>query len=185
MVMDPIGGKSFARKLQVPGADGTAGGVRFFGRGRCRTERKAAIRGASALAANAAISSPEADGAEYFDHWRESGANAPRVGRCCERAGRNLRMYTAGKIKPVIGKTFPLAEAAAAHQYIQDAEEYRQSDSDCEVTLCWIISARQQVPIRRLCWQRASLRFANSASSIQDLSPDTVDSNEFCAVADR
>ena len=29
-------------------------------------------------------------------------------------------MYTAGKIKPVIGKTFPLAEAAAAHRYIHE-----------------------------------------------------------------
>ena len=29
-------------------------------------------------------------------------------------------MYTAGKIKPVIGKTFPLDQAAAAHQYIHD-----------------------------------------------------------------
>ena len=31
-----------------------------------------------------------------------------------------FRMYAPGKIKPVIGKTFPLAEAAAAHQYIHD-----------------------------------------------------------------
>jgi NADPH2:quinone reductase len=29
-----------------------------------------------------------------------------------------FRMYAAGQIKPVIGKTFPLAEAAAAHAYI-------------------------------------------------------------------
>jgi NADPH2:quinone reductase len=31
-----------------------------------------------------------------------------------------FRMYGAGKIKPVISKTFPLAEAAAAHRYIHD-----------------------------------------------------------------
>ena len=31
-----------------------------------------------------------------------------------------FRMYAAGKIKPVIGKSFPLAEAAAAHTYIQE-----------------------------------------------------------------
>lgn len=29
-----------------------------------------------------------------------------------------FRMYLAGEVKPVIGKTFPLREAAAAHQYI-------------------------------------------------------------------
>jgi NADPH:quinone reductase-like Zn-dependent oxidoreductase len=31
-----------------------------------------------------------------------------------------FRLYADGKIKPVIGKTFPLGEAAAAHQYIHD-----------------------------------------------------------------
>jgi synaptic vesicle membrane protein VAT-1 len=31
-----------------------------------------------------------------------------------------FRLYSAGKIKPVIGKIFPLAEAAAAHRYIHD-----------------------------------------------------------------
>jgi NADPH2:quinone reductase len=31
-----------------------------------------------------------------------------------------LRMYAAGAIRPVVGKTFPLAEAAAAHRYIHD-----------------------------------------------------------------
>ncbi|MBI4467198.1 MAG: zinc-binding dehydrogenase [Acidobacteria bacterium] len=31
-----------------------------------------------------------------------------------------FRLYAAGKIKPHIGRTFPLAEAAAAHRYIHD-----------------------------------------------------------------
>ena len=31
-----------------------------------------------------------------------------------------FRMYAAGKIKPMIGKSFPLAEAVAAHRYIQE-----------------------------------------------------------------
>jgi NADPH:quinone reductase-like Zn-dependent oxidoreductase len=31
-----------------------------------------------------------------------------------------FRMYTAEKIKPVIGKSFPLAEAAAAHRFIHE-----------------------------------------------------------------
>ena len=29
-----------------------------------------------------------------------------------------FRLYSVGKIKPLIGKTFPLEEAAAAHRYI-------------------------------------------------------------------
>jgi NADPH:quinone reductase-like Zn-dependent oxidoreductase len=31
-----------------------------------------------------------------------------------------FQLYTAGKIKPVVGKRFPLQEAAAAHQFIHD-----------------------------------------------------------------
>jgi NADPH2:quinone reductase len=33
-----------------------------------------------------------------------------------------FRMYLAGEVKPVIGKTFPLAEAAAAHRYIHQRQ---------------------------------------------------------------
>jgi NADPH:quinone reductase-like Zn-dependent oxidoreductase len=33
-----------------------------------------------------------------------------------------FRMYLAGEVKPVIGKTFPLAEAAAAHRYIHNRQ---------------------------------------------------------------
>ena len=31
-----------------------------------------------------------------------------------------LADYEAGRIRPVVGKTFPLVEAAAAHRYIQE-----------------------------------------------------------------
>ncbi|MGH9533152.1 MAG: zinc-binding dehydrogenase [Terriglobales bacterium] len=31
-----------------------------------------------------------------------------------------FRMYQGGQVKPIVGKTFPLAEAAAAHRYIHD-----------------------------------------------------------------
>jgi NADPH2:quinone reductase len=31
-----------------------------------------------------------------------------------------FRMYSAGKIKPVIGKTLPLADAAMAHRFIHE-----------------------------------------------------------------
>jgi NADPH2:quinone reductase len=31
-----------------------------------------------------------------------------------------FQLYADGKIKPLVGKTFPLAQAAAAHQYIHE-----------------------------------------------------------------
>ena len=33
-----------------------------------------------------------------------------------------LADYEAGRIRPVVGKTFPLVEAAAAHRYIQERQ---------------------------------------------------------------
>jgi NADPH2:quinone reductase len=33
-----------------------------------------------------------------------------------------FRLYSVGKIKPLIGKTFPLEEAAAAHRYIHNRQ---------------------------------------------------------------
>jgi NADPH2:quinone reductase len=51
------------------------------------------------------------------------------LGRMPERAGllqaelvEIFRMYAAGQVKPVIGKTFPLNEAAAAHRYIHNRQ---------------------------------------------------------------
>ena len=38
----------------------------------------------------------------------------------CAELDEIFRMYGTGKIKPVIAKSFPLAEAAAAHTYIQE-----------------------------------------------------------------
>ena len=33
-----------------------------------------------------------------------------------------FHMYQSGQVKPVVGKTFPLAEAAAAHRYIHNRQ---------------------------------------------------------------
>jgi NADPH2:quinone reductase len=33
-----------------------------------------------------------------------------------------MRMYSAGSIQPVVGKTFPLGQAAAAHRYIHERQ---------------------------------------------------------------
>ena len=60
MVMDAIGGKSFAQELQVPRAHGTSGGVWVFRGGRRGRKEKRGSRPGGALA-DAAIPSAEAD----------------------------------------------------------------------------------------------------------------------------
>jgi synaptic vesicle membrane protein VAT-1 len=119
MVMDPIGGKSFDRSQQCLGpmgrlviygfsaAAGPDGKKHLFRAGKALLEmprfhplklmsRNIAVIGVSlgGLQSRGAVLRGELD--EIF------------------------RMYTAGKIKPVIGKTFPLTEAAAAHRYIHE-----------------------------------------------------------------
>ena len=134
MVMDAIGGKSFARELQMPGTDRAAGGVRFFRGGRAGRKREVRCAGLRAL-----LQTPR------FHPLKLMAQNISMIGVNLGRMparGALLRgeldeifkMYTAGKVKPMIGKTFPLAEAASAHQYIHDAEEHRQGDLDGEVS---------------------------------------------------
>ncbi len=43
-----------------------------------------------------------------------------RIGLLQAELAEIFRMYAAGQIKPVIGKMFPLNEAAAAHRYIHN-----------------------------------------------------------------
>jgi len=119
MVMDAVGGKSFARSYKCLGPTG-----------------RLVVYGFSAAAGP--------DGKRSW--WRNlvAFAQTPRfhplklMGQSVSVIGVNLgqvqsrgallrgeldelfRMYTAGKIKPAIGKTFPLDQAAAAHQYIHD-----------------------------------------------------------------
>jgi synaptic vesicle membrane protein VAT-1 len=119
MVMDPIGGKSFARSAECLGPMG-----------------RLVVYGFSAAA-----------GPEGKKNWLRAGRaflQTPRfhplklisqnmavigvsMGNLRSRAAvvrgeldDIFKMYSAGQIKPVIGKTFPLSEAAAAHRYIHD-----------------------------------------------------------------
>ena len=119
MVMDAVGGKSFARSYKCLGPTG-----------------RLVVYGFSAAAGP--------DGKRSWWRSLKAFAQMPRfsplklMGQSVSVMGVNLgqvqrrgallrtelddlfRMYAAGKIKPVIGKTFPLDQAAAAHQYIHD-----------------------------------------------------------------
>ena len=133
MVMDPIGGKSFAQSQECLGPTGRLV-VYGFSAAAGPDGKRSWLRGLKALLADAEVSSAENDEREPRGDRRESGALCRRAARCCASELDELfRMYEAGKIKPVIGKTFPLADAAAGSSVHPRAEEYRQSDSDGEV----------------------------------------------------
>jgi NADPH:quinone reductase-like Zn-dependent oxidoreductase len=119
MAMDAVGGKSFARSYDCLGPTG-----------------RLVVYGFSAAAG--------ADGKRKWWRSLKAFAQMPRfsplklMGQSTSVIGVNLgqiqgrgallrgelnelfRMYASGKIKPAIGKTFPLEQAAAAHQYIHE-----------------------------------------------------------------
>ena len=119
MVMDPIGGKCFSRSYKCLGPTG-----------------RLVVYGLSAAAGP--------DGKRSLTRGLKTLAQIPRfhpmklmsgnisvigvnLGRLQSRGAllrgeldEIFRLYATGKIKPVIGKSFPLAEAAAAHRYIQE-----------------------------------------------------------------
>jgi NADPH:quinone reductase-like Zn-dependent oxidoreductase len=119
MVMDPIGGKCFSRsynclgptgRLVVYGLSAAAGpdGKRSLTRGLTTLAQIPRFHPMKLMSANIAV----------------IGVN---LGRLQSRGAllrgeldEVFRMYATGKIKPVIGKSFPLVEAAAAHRYIQE-----------------------------------------------------------------
>jgi NADPH:quinone reductase-like Zn-dependent oxidoreductase len=119
MVMDPIGGKSFARSAKCLGPTGRLV-VYGFSAAAGPDGRKSLVRGGLALA-----QTPRFHPLKMMSqNMAVIGVN---IGRLQSRGAlvraeldELFRMYGAGKIKPVVGKTFPLAEAAAAHRYIHD-----------------------------------------------------------------
>ncbi len=119
MVMDPIGGKSFARSLTCLGPTGRLV-VYGFSAAAGPEGKRSWLRGLRAL-----IQTPRFHPLKLMSqNVSVIGVNLGRL----QSRGALVRseldeifsMHTAGKIKPVIGKTFPLAEAAAAHRYIHD-----------------------------------------------------------------
>jgi NADPH:quinone reductase-like Zn-dependent oxidoreductase len=119
MVMDPIGGKSFSRSYKCLGPTGRlviyglsaaagSGGKRSLTRGLSALAQTPRFHPLKLMSANIAV----------------IGVNLGRMQlrglRLRAELDEIFRMYAAGKIKPVIAKSFPLAEAAAAHTYIQE-----------------------------------------------------------------
>ena len=119
MVMDAIGGRSFARSFKCLGSTGRlvvygfsaaagADGKRSLGRGLTALLQTPRFHPLKLMAENVSVigvnlSKLQLRGALLRSEMAEI-----------------FRMYGAGQIKPVVGKTFPLTDAAAAHRYIHD-----------------------------------------------------------------
>jgi synaptic vesicle membrane protein VAT-1 len=119
MVMDPIGGKSFARSVECLGPMGRLV-VYGFSAAAGPEGKKSLLRAGKAL-----LETPRLHPLKLMS--KNLAVIGVSMGKMQSR-GAILRgeltelfeMYSAGKIKPVIAKTFPLTEAAAAHRYIHD-----------------------------------------------------------------
>ena len=119
MVMDAIGGKSFSRSFECLGPVGRLVVYGFSAAGEFRRKTE------SAAACRAYLQTPRFHPLKLMEkNAAVIGVNLGRVRSRGALLRRELdeifRLYAEGKIKPVIGKTFPLEEGAAAHQYIHD-----------------------------------------------------------------
>jgi NADPH:quinone reductase-like Zn-dependent oxidoreductase len=119
MAMDPIGGESFAKSYKCLGSTGRLV-IYGFSTIAGGSGKRNLLRGAIAL-----LETPR------FHPLRLMAKNVSVIG--VNLTGLQARpqlmraemaeifqMYTSGKIKPIVGKKFPLQEAAAAHQFIHD-----------------------------------------------------------------
>ncbi|MGB6977959.1 MAG: zinc-binding dehydrogenase [Candidatus Acidiferrales bacterium] len=119
MVMDAIGGKSFANSAKCLGPTGR---LVVFGLSAVAGPdgKRSVARGLKAM-----LQTPRFHPMQLMaKNMSVIGVNLGRLGARGGMLRTELadifQMYAAGKVKPVIGKTFPLTEAAAAHQYIHD-----------------------------------------------------------------
>ncbi len=119
MVMDPIGGKSFSRSFACLGPVGRLV-VYGFSAAASSDGKPSRLR-----AARAYLETPRFHPLKLMEkNAAVIGVNLGRVrlrGSLLRKELEDLfRLYADGKIKPVISKTFPLEQAAEAHQYMQD-----------------------------------------------------------------
>ena len=119
MVMDAIGGKSFGRSYKCLGPTGRLV-VYGFSVAAGPDGKRSWLRGLTALLQTPRFHPLKLLGESISVIGVNLGKIQARSALVHSEMDELFRMYTAGKIKPVIGKTFPLDQAAAAHQYIHD-----------------------------------------------------------------
>ena len=119
MVMDPIGGKSWKQSQACLGPTGRLV-VYGFSTAAGEDGKRSWIRGLKAL-----LDTPRYHPLKLMSQnlsviGVQMGAMPSRVTLLRRELDELFRMYSAGKIKPVIGKSFPLTDAAMAHRFIQE-----------------------------------------------------------------
>ena len=119
MVMDPIGGKSFARSYACLG---TTGRLVIYG---FSTIVKASGKRDAIGSAKALLETPKFQPLDLLAKnvsviGVSLGGLQSRPGLLRSEMAALFQMYAAGKIKPMVGKKFPLTDAAAAHQYMHE-----------------------------------------------------------------
>lgn len=119
MVMDPIGGKSFSRSRKCLGPTGRL--VIFGFSASVGSDGKRNWPKTIAAFAQTPIFHPLKLMSENLAVIGVSLGHLQARGSLLHREIDEIfKLYAAGKVKPMIGKSFPLAQAAAAHQYIQE-----------------------------------------------------------------
>jgi NADPH:quinone reductase-like Zn-dependent oxidoreductase len=119
MVMDPVGGKSYSQSFDCLGPTGRLV-IYGFSVAAASSGRRNWLRSLKAI-----VQTP------WFHPLKLMGKNVAVMGVNISRMPTRgpymqnvmneiFRIYAAGTIKPVIAKSFPLAQAAEAHQYIHD-----------------------------------------------------------------
>jgi len=119
MVMDPIGGKSLRQSYECLGPIGRLV-VYGFAASVGPTGKRDPIRALKALLETPRFNPLKLMAKNAAVFGVNLGALRSRMPLLRGELADLFRMYGEGKIKPAIGKTFPLQEAAAAHQYIHD-----------------------------------------------------------------
>jgi len=119
MVMDPIGGKSLARGQECLGPTGR---LVVYGLSEAAGSKgkRDLVRGAKALLQTPRFHPLKLMSQNLAVIGVSMGNMDSRLPLLRREMDEIFRLYVAGKIKPVIAKTFPLDQAAAAHQYIHD-----------------------------------------------------------------
>ena len=121
MVMDPIGGKSFTKSYRCLGPMGRLAVFGFSASARPDGKRSL-WRAAKAYLATRRFHPLKLMGDNTAIIGVHLGHLDARSVVLAKELDELFRLYSAGKIKPVISKIFPLEEAAAAHRYIHSRQ---------------------------------------------------------------